>query len=64
MRHNQTKYDATEVTMERAVNRWIVSAKYDGLYDTPPSIIAATVEEALIASKGLMTKPFVRDEDY
>jgi hypothetical protein len=63
-RANQTKYDASEVQMERAANGWIVSAKYNGLYDTPPSIIAPTVEAALVAAKDLMTKPFVRSDDY
>lgn len=63
-RANQTKYDAQEVTMERAANGWIVTAKYNGLYDTPPSIIASTVEDALAASKKLMTNPFLRSDDY
>lgn len=64
MRANQTKIDANEVTLERAANGWIVSAKYHNIYEAPPSLIASSVAEAIKAAQELMTKPFVRSDDY
>lgn len=63
VRRNRVEFQAKSVEMERASNGWIVTAHYDGLYEKVPSIIAASDTEALAAAKGLMSKPFVRNED-
>lgn len=61
---NAVKFDAKEITIERATNGWIITPKYDGIYSDVPSEIATTQAQALEAAKGFMSKPFVREEDY
>ena len=61
---NIVKFDAKEVSIERAANGWIITPKYDGIYSDVPSEIASTIEQALTAAKGFMTKPFMRSDDY
>lgn len=58
-----TKYEVSEVTVERASNGWIVTSKYDRLYeDAPKSDVCRTIPEMLEAVKKYASTPHTRQE--
>jgi len=58
------KYPATEVTLTRASNGWIVEGKYTDLYNCyPPASVHTTDEAALKAAALLMKNPHVVEEE-